>query len=411
MNLSIIGTGYVGLVSGAVLSNYYNVSCIDIQESKIISLNNGEIPIYEPFLNELISKNVKDQRLSFTTNFNVLCHSPIIFISVGTPSNENGDINGTYIISAIQNILNVCKSNSVIVIKSTITIDLWNTIKYICTNHVNKCNLVFNPEFLAEGSAVENFFYPDRVIIGTNDFSTFEIMKDIYINVIMKKNVPILQMSCESAIMTKLACNTMLANRITLLNEIWRMSENINANISDIELGMGYDPRIGHLFLKHGPGYGGSCFGKDIRSLSYSASNLNMDLPLLSHIEISNIKHKEWIFQNILNYTQKLSHIKTFLILGVAFKSNTDDVRESAALEFIELLLSKNYIVKIHDPQAMKQTKIIFENKIEYMEQISFIDVDAIVLFTEWKEYKELIIPSKIPFFDTRYFLQNRLIS
>ncbi len=401
MDITIIGTGYVGLVTGSCFAEMgHVVTCLDIDEEKIQKLNKSIIPIYEPGLEELVKKNKKENRLFFTTNYKeAIEKSNVCFICVSTPSNEDGSCNTTYIESAALSIGKYLNDYKVIVSKSTAAIGTTFEIKKIISNELKKrkkiidFDVVSNPEFLKEGSAVQDFFKPDRIVIGFENEKSASIMKEIYQSFTIKQN-RLIFMDILSSEMTKYAANAMLATRISFMNEIAKICKNIGANINEVRKGIGSDSRIGYSFLYAGIGYGGSCFPKDIRALCHLAKKVNVKPALLQTVDEINNEQKKALAEDIISHFSKSGGLegKTIAIWGLSFKPDTDDMREAPSLTLIELLLKKGAILRLYDPVAMHNAKKFFKNKKNIVwckdEQHAAQGSDAIALLTEWKQFR-----------------------
>ncbi len=393
MKISIIGTGYVGLVSGTCFAELgHEVTCIDIDEKKINILNEGRCPIYEPGLIDLLSRNKKSERLRFSTNYESISSAQVIFLAVGTPSRDNGEANLDYLFSAAESVIKNIQSNAVIVIKSTVPIGTCQEMQTFLKSKTTKSfHIVNNPEFLKEGSAVDDFMKPDRVVIGASDELAFKLMDEVYSPLVRQGN-PLLKMSNISAEMTKYAANCFLATKISFINEIAKLCDATGADIEEVRNGIKTDPRIGHHFLYPGPGYGGSCFPKDVKALLKTAKKLNSPLKIVEAAEEANKSQKEYIFSKISDLFEGNLKGKTIAFWGVAFKANTDDIRESAAIRIAELLQNKGASVRYYDPEAA-------DNYFQYMTTLGVhtekVDdkyeclkgSDALVIMTEWREF------------------------
>jgi UDPglucose 6-dehydrogenase len=405
MKVGIIGTGYVGLVTGTCFAEMgHNVTCLDIDQIKINLLRQGHSPLYEPGLGELLERNIKSNRLNFTNNYQDLKNQQIIFLAVGTPSRENGEADLTYLFNALESLVPELHDNIVIVIKSTVPIgthlEVINFIK--CKSAIN-FHLVNNPEFLKEGSAIDDFMRPDRVVIGHSDQKAFSLMEELYRPLVRQGN-PIIQMSNISAEMTKYAANSLLACKISFINEMARICDALGADIEEVRRGITTDKRIGPHFLYPGPGYGGSCFPKDVSALIQTAQKLNVPTPLIKSVEVVNERQKHRPFEKIISvFDEKNLKDKTISIWGVAFKPNTDDVRHSAASVLVEDLLKQGAKINYYDPIAsenferycLKPLDKIFPNlnvseyvqrKLDKYECLN--QSDALVVITDWAEFK-----------------------
>lgn len=403
MNLLIIGAGYVGLVTAACLAEMgHHVICLDINQNKISQLNHGEIPIYEPGLEEMIKRNVKAQRIHFTTDYAAAIKQALVcFIAVDTPVTAEGHANLQYVNSVAASIAEHMDGYRVIVNKSTVPVGTAAEVEKIIKKGLENRGVSFdfdvvsNPEFLKEGNAINDFMKPDRVVIGTNKASVISIMKEIY-SPFMLSHDRLLIMDIASAEMTKYAANAMLAARISFMNELAGLCELIGADINKVRKGIGSDKRIGYSFLYAGAGFGGSCLPKDIRALRHHAQELNYQMPLLHAVETVNIRQKYVLGHKIAEYfvSQQGLKDKVIGILGLAFKPDTDDMREAPSLILIEYLLNAGASVRLFDPVAADNAKKILpdhpsitwcENELEVAE-----DAEALVLVTEWKQFRFL---------------------
>ena len=392
MNITIIGSGYVGLVTGVCLSDAgHKVICVDKDKSKINILSKGQIPIYEPGLDSLVKKNIKAKNLSFSTNIeSSLNISKIIFIAVGTPTSlegDNADLSQIY--SCAEEISHSIQDESIIIIKSTVPVGTCDRIEEIISkkNPDKKFEVVSNPEFLREGSAINDFENPDRIIVGTSNLKAIESIKEIYKRQIEKEN-PIIFTSRRSSELIKYASNSMLAMRIIFINEIADLCEKVGANVEDIANGIGLDKRIGPHFLNAGPGFGGSCFPKDARALIESGEEYNAPQNLLKAVIDGNEKRKLNLGNRILEI---IGENKKVGILGVTFKANTDDMREAPSLSIIPKLLKNNINISIYDPEANKENINEFHGA-EWKEDPYSVakNSDCLIILTEWNEFKEL---------------------
>lgn len=403
MNITIIGTGYVGLVTGACFAEMgHIVTCLDIDEEKINKLNKSIIPIYEPGLEEFVKKNKKEKRLLFTTDYKeAIESSKACFICVPTPAKEDGSCNTAYVESAAINIGKYLNGYKVIVTKSTSPVGTSFEIKKIISNELKKrkkiidFDVVSNPEFLKEGSAVQDFFKPDRIVIGTENEKSTDVMKEIYQGFIVKQD-KLIFMDILSSEMTKYAANAMLATRISFMNEIAKICKNIGANVNEVRKGIGSDSRIGYSFLYAGIGYGGSCFPKDIRALCHLAKKVNVKPMLIQTVDEINNEQKKVLAENIISFFSKNGGLKgkTIAVWGLSFKPDTDDMRDAPSLIFIDLLLKKGAKLRLYDPIAMSKAKKLLENNKNIIwckdETDAAEGSDAIALLTEWKQFRLL---------------------
>ena len=404
MNISIIGTGYVGLVNGACLADMgNNVTCIDINKEKIEGLNNGIIPIYEPGLEEIIVRNIKAGRICFSTSYDSIASSEITFITVGTPPKEDGSADLRYVLSAAQEFAKQLKESNrehhVIVTKSTVPVGtslrVYNTIEEVLKTEGNehllsKVGVASNPEFLKEGSAINDCMYPDRIVVGTSDERSKKLIERLYKSFMLRGD-NIIFTDITSAEMIKYASNSMLATRISFMNEIANLCEKVGANVDSVRKGMGADKRIGDKFLYPGCGYGGSCFPKDVRALIKTAEENGLEMKIIKAAENVNEEQKHILFKK-LNEFGSLEG-KTVAILGLAFKPETDDMREAPSLVLIDDIKknTNNVFIRAYDPISMGVCKsILKDNNIYYATDMydAIKGADAVVLVTEWKEFR-----------------------
>ncbi len=403
MKIGIIGVGYVGLTTGSCFADMGNtVVCLDKDINKINNLKQGISPIYEPSLEEIIHKNLKNKNLTFTININDLLDSEIIFIAVGTPPNEDGSADLQYVKQVAKELGQVINKYCVIATKSTVPVGTGEAIKEIIKQEIKKRNLdltfdiASNPEFLKEGSAVIDFEKPDRIIIGCENERTQKIMNELYRAFIMRDNRRILFMPIRAAEMTKYTANAMLANRISFMNEIAEICEALKININDIRKGIGTDDRIGSKFLYAGAGYGGSCFPKDVKALINIAENLNIHAEILHSVETRNKKQKELLFKKVKTYFNGNLQNKKIAFWGLSFKPMTDDIREAVSLILTDLFVEAGCTINAFDPVASNNFKNtinqeylknnivnIFEDKYETLK-----DCDCLLLITEWSEFR-----------------------
>jgi UDPglucose 6-dehydrogenase len=392
MRICVIGTGYVGLVVGTGLAETGNVViCVDNDEEKIKKLKNNIVPIYEPGLEELIKRNQKESRLSFSTSVKeAVSNSDIIFIAVGTPEKQDGTVDLSYVYAVAKEIGEAMGSKHKIIInKSTVPVGTAREVtKIIKSKTKASFDVISNPEFLKEGSAVQDFMKPDRIIIGTDSKKVSEKIKQLYEPFVRTGN-PVLVMGIESAEMTKYASNTMLASRISFMNEIANLCEKVGADVEEVRIGMGKDPRIGSKFLFSGIGYGGSCFPKDVKGLVQKGKEYGLPMKLCESVDLVNEAQKELIFKKIKKRFNKLEGMK-IAIWGLSFKPQTDDMRDAPSVTTIKLLLSEGAIIKAFDPQAMENTKKIFGDRIEYCDTpySCLKGAGALVVLTEWNEFR-----------------------
>jgi len=392
MKICIVGTGYVGLVTGTCLSDFgLEVICVDKDSEKIKMLNSGKVPIYEPNLEDLIEKNVKAGRLSFTTDIEKgIKESKAIFIAVGTPPNHDGSANLSQIEEVAKEIAPYINNYKVIVNKSTVPVGTAAKIKEIInSSSPSPFDVVSNPEFLREGSAIYDFTHPDKIVIGTTSDKALKIMQKIY-RPLYLINTPFVITNSETAELIKYACNAFLATKITFINEIANLCEKVGADVHQIIKAMGLDGRISPKFLHPGPGYGGSCFPKDTRALCSIAESFSYEFKSLKAVVSANVRQRELMVEKI-KYLLKDLKGKTIGILGLAFKQNTDDIRESPSIDIIQLLLKEGANIRCFDPLAIDNTKKILPDIIYCENEYdAVLGSDALVVATEWNQFRNL---------------------
>ncbi len=412
MKLCMIGTGYVGLVSGVCFSDLGNeVVCVDKDLSKVNNLINSIIPIYEPGLEELVKKNYKSGRLSFTSNLsNAVKNSDIIFICVGTPTKKNGigaDLSQIFNVS--KEISNYIKKFKIIINKSTVPVTTGDKVENIISKKAKKnlFSVVSNPEFLREGEAIRDFIYPDRIVVGTDDKKANKTLKQLYAPLI-SKGAKYLNTSRRAAELIKYASNAFLATKITYINEIANMCEKLNVNVEDVSIGMGTDKRIGGRFLRAGPAYGGSCFPKDTRAILNTANQIKSNLSLIKSVIKSNENRSKLLTQRIFKILNGKLKNKKICLLGVTFKANTDDMRESSSLKIIPALSKKGAIITYYDPTGEKnEFKKIKNVQFKPSIKTSCENSDLVIIHTEWNDfksidYKKIIKKKNFKIFDMR---------
>lgn len=401
MKITVIGTGYVGLVTGACFSKMGNkVYCVDIDELKIDGLKNGILPIFEPHLGTMVKNGQKKGDLIFTTQIKeALDNTDIIFIAVGTPMAEDGSANLDYIFSAASDIAQNISHDSLIVIKSTVPVGTCFKVK----NHIQnilkdngssvKIDIASNPEFLKEGRAIEDCMHPDRIVIGAESEEVFDTLKDLYSSFVLNHDRFVL-MDIKSSEMTKYVANAMLATKISFMNEIANICEVTGADVQQVRLGIGSDKRIGYDFIYAGCGYGGSCFPKDVQALINTAQSAGYEPMILSNVEKVNANQKMVLVNKVVDRFGTNLNGRTFGIWGLSFKPGTDDVREATSLTVITSLIDKGAKIKAYDPEAIEEFKRTIDEK--YLDSIEFVDnrysateeCDGLILITEWKEFR-----------------------
>ena len=395
MKLCMIGTGYVGLVSGVCFSDLGNdVICVDRDKSKIENLKKGIVPIYEPGLEELVLKNYKNDRLKFSTNLKAsIAKSDIIFICVGTPTKKNGSgADLSQIFNVAKEIRSSVSKFKIIITKSTVPVTTGDEIEKIISEKISKklFSVVSNPEFLREGDAIRDFIYPDRIVIGTNDKRSNLILKNLYAPLI-SKGAKYVNSSRRSAELIKYASNAFLATKITFINELANLCEKLDINIEDISIGMGLDKRIGGRFLRAGPAYGGSCFPKDTKAIINTGDKFTTNLSVIKSVIKSNENRSKLLLKRIFEILKNKIKKKKICFLGVTFKANTDDMRDSSCLSMIPTLVKKGGVINYFDPTGKKN---ILEkiNNVNFSKNINSAikNSDLIIIHTEWNDFKSI---------------------
>ncbi|HYO22066.1 MAG TPA: UDP-glucose/GDP-mannose dehydrogenase family protein [Flavisolibacter sp.] len=392
MKITVVGTGYVGLVTGTCLAETGNhVCCVDIDQRKVEKLRNGVMPIYEPGLEKLFDRNLKEERLHFTTSLEEgVEHGEIIFLALPTPPGEDGSADLKYVLGVAEHLGKIMTDYKVIIDKSTVPVGTAEKVQAaVARNFEGEFDVVSNPEFLREGVAVEDFMKPDRIVIGTTSERAQKLLTELYGPYVRQGN-PIIFMDERSAELTKYAANAFLATKISFMNEIAQLCERLGADVDMVRRGIGSDDRIGKRFLFPGIGYGGSCFPKDVKALVYSANEVAYDFQILNAVTDVNEKQKVHLVNKIRRYYNNDLTGKHFAIWGLAFKPNTDDIREAPALEIINALLESGATVSAFDPEAMNNVKGVVGGKIAYAEtQYEALEgADALIIATEWNEFR-----------------------
>ena len=392
MKIAVVGTGYVGLVTGTCFAETGNkVTCIDIDVNKVNKLSNGEITIYEPGLEKIFLRNLREDRLHFTTNLaEGIEDAEIVFLALPTPPGEDGSADLKYILGVANDLGKLLKSYKVIVDKSTVPVGTAEKVrKAIAANYSGEFDVVSNPEFLREGVAVDDFMKPDRVVIGASSDRARKLMGELYAPFVRQGN-PVIFMDEKSAELTKYAANSFLATKISFMNEIAQLCERLGADVDMVRRGIGSDERIGKRFLFPGIGYGGSCFPKDVQALIKSAEEVSYDFAILKSVEEVNEKQKLHLMPKIESYFKGDLKGKHFALWGLAFKPNTDDIREAPALYIIEALLERGATITAFDPEAMKNVQGVVGDKIKYAaNQYEALEgADALIIATEWSEFR-----------------------
>ncbi len=394
MKISVVGTGYVGLVTGTCFAETGNeVTCIDIDEAKVGMMKDGKIPIYEPGLEKIFKRNIKEKRLIFTSDLKSgIKDAEVIFLALPTPPGEDGSADLSYIMDVAKKIGPYLNKYTIVIDKSTVPVGTSEQVNE-CIESTTKAefDVVSNPEFLREGFAVDDFMKPDRVVIGTSSEKAKKVLQKLY-SPFVKQGNPIYFMDEKSAEMTKYVANSFLATKISFMNEVANLCEILGANVDDVRLGIGSDERIGKRFLFPGIGYGGSCFPKDVMALQKSSSNMGYDFKILNSVSEVNKIQKLVLTKKMMKYYEDNVNGKTFAVWGLSFKPDTDDIREAPALEIINSLISNGAKVNVFDPEAMPNVKKLmkdskniqyFDNEYDLLE-----DCDALIIATEWSEFK-----------------------
>jgi UDPglucose 6-dehydrogenase len=392
MNIAVVGTGYVGLVSGTCLAESGNeVICVDIDSDRVARLTAGEVPIYEPGLEELVRRNLKEKRITFTTDLaGAIGQSMVSFVAVGTPMSATGAADLSGVLGAAESIARTVTGYHIIAIKSTVPVGTNDRVREIVgravSHRIDVCSV---PEFLKEGSAVEDFMRPDRVVIGSTSDQATAILREVHAPFLRTDN-PLLVMHPRSAELTKYASNAMLAIRISFINQMANLCEAVGAEINDVRRGMGTDRRIGSQFLFPGVGYGGSCFPKDVQALIHSAADHHLDFTLLRATDAVNNQQKRMLVDRVRQHFGGDLAGRTLAVWGLAFKPRTDDMREAPSLVVIEELLAGGARVQAHDPEALKSARQIFGDRIGYYETNydALAGADALIILTEWNEFR-----------------------
>lgn len=392
MNITVVGAGYVGLVTGTCFAEMGNdVVCVDVDEKKLEQLKRGKSPIYEPGLQELLRRNIREERLKFTTDTReAVGDSLIVFIAVGTPPLNNGAADLSHVFSVAEAIAEAMDEYKIIVIKSTVPVGTADKVRAMIKSKTSaKFDVVSNPEFLKEGAAIDDFMRPDRVIIGSSSKRASAIMKDLY-RPVVRTGRPIIMMDNRSAELTKYAANAMLATRISFINEIANLCDHMGANINSVREGIGSDQRIGFSFLFPGVGYGGSCFPKDVKALASTAEEFGYTMGILKAVDRLNTEQKSILIPKIEKYFGGDLKGRIIALWGLAFKPRTDDMREAPSITIANELIARGAKLQVHDPVAIKEARKIFHRKVSYCEQPydALKGAHALVLVTEWAEFR-----------------------
>ena len=392
MKICVVGTGYVGLVAGTCFAESGNdVTCVDVVPEKVASLQRCEIPIYEPGLEELVRRNTAEKRLLFTTDLaSAVRASDICFVAVGTPMDHSGAADLTAVMAVAEAIAKSADRDKVVVIKSTVPIGTADRVRRVLATHgKHRIEVISNPEFMKEGAAIEDFMKPDRVVIGGNDEAAIEKVKELYAPFMRTEN-PILTMDNRSAEMTKYAANSLLATKISFINEVANLCEKVGADINAVRRGICTDRRIGPHFLFPGVGYGGSCFPKDVRAIISTAQDHQLDFTLLRAVDEVNDRQKRVLVGRILDYFGGDVHGRRFGVWGLAFKPKTDDMREAPSVVICDRLLAEGAQIAVHDPEAMSEARRHLGERVTYQKvNYDALDgADALIIVTEWNEFR-----------------------
>lgn len=392
MRISVIGTGYVGLVTGTCLAETGNeVICVDIDKAKVEKMRNGEVPIYEPHLDVLFERNIKANRLKFTTSLEAgLEHGEIIFLALPTPEDEDGSADLSYVLNVSEEIGKKIKTYKVIVDKSTVPVGTAEKVRRVIAKNAScEFDVVSNPEFLREGFAVDDFMKPERIVIGSSSERATALMQKLYSPFVRSGN-PIIVMDEKSAELTKYAANSFLATKITFMNEIANYCEKVGADVDMVRIGMGSDSRIGKRFLFPGIGYGGSCFPKDVKALKKAGKDENYDFRILNSVIEVNSAQKTILLPKIEEYFKNDLKGKTIAVWGLAFKPETDDIREAPSIDMMEAMLKKGANLQVFDPEAMPNIQKRFGDKLNYADSMyaALDGADALLICTEWSIFR-----------------------
>jgi len=397
LKVTMLGTGYVGLVSGTCFAELgHQVTCLDIDQNKINLLKAGESPIYEPGLSDLLKRNIQAERLHFTFEKSSISGADLVFLAVGTPTGDNGEANLQYIFEAAKDVALNLEDGCTVVVKSTVPVGTFSKIKAIMKEHTKKkFDIVSNPEFLKEGAAIEDFMKPDRIVVGHDGEDSLEKMRELY-RPITDNGYPLYEMSNSSAEMAKYAANCFLATKISFINEIANLCDRVGANIDEVRQGIISDPRIGKYFLNPGAGYGGSCFPKDVKALIHLAKENDIDFKIVQAADDVNDEQRELIAKKVVDHFSGDLSGKKIALWGLAFKPETDDIREAPAMYIIDLLVAKGAQVTGYDPIANKNFSAYVDSKNHLAGKVEILNkkmdcvngADAMILVTDWSEFK-----------------------
>lgn len=402
MKITIYGSGYVGLVTGALIADVGNeVLCVDVDETKVANLKKGIIPIFEPGLDDVIKRNVEAERLDFTTDMDrAVAHSEVQFIAVGTPPGEDGSADMQYVAAVAKTIADRMTDRKIVVNKSTVPVGTGDMVETVITEGLatrsvqHEFAVVSNPEFLKEGAAIEDFMKPDRIVIGTDDEYATGVMQDLYAPFCRNRRDRLIFMSRKSSELTKYAANSLLATKISFMNELSNIADRLGADIEDVRVGIGSDPRIGYHFIYPGCGYGGSCFPKDVKALIATSRENDYEAKLLMAVDAVNDRQKHVLFEKLMKRFDNDIKGKTFAIWGLSFKPNTDDLREAPSRVLIESIFEHGGTVRAYDPVAMNEMRHFYpdEKRLELVGTAldTAQGTDALLINTEWREFRSI---------------------
>jgi len=400
MKITIYGSGYVGLVTGALIADVGNdVLCVDVDETKVANLKKGIVPIFEPGLDDVIKRNVEANRLDFTTDMDqAVAHSEIQFIAVGTPPGEDGSADMQYVAAVAKTIAERMTERKLVINKSTVPVGTGDMVEKVIAEGLATRSLklpyavISNPEFLKEGAAIEDFMKPDRIVIGTDDEYAIDTMRELYAPFCRNRRDRLIFMSRKSSELTKYAANSLLATKISFMNELSNIADRLGADIEDVRVGIGSDPRIGYHFIYPGCGYGGSCFPKDVKALIATSRENNYEASLLQAVDHVNDKQKHVLFEKLMRHFDNDIKGKKFSVWGLSFKPNTDDLREAPSRVLIESIFEHGGTVRAYDPVAMKEMRHFYPNekRLELVgtAQDTVEETDALLINTEWREFR-----------------------
>lgn len=400
MKVTIYGSGYVGLVTGALIADVGNeVLCVDVDETKVANLKKGIIPIFEPGLDDVIKRNVEAERLDFTTDMDqAVAHSEVQFIAVGTPPDEDGSADMQYVAAVAKTIAERMTERKIVVNKSTVPVGTGDMVEKVIADGLadrkqsTPYSVVSNPEFLKEGAAIEDFMKPDRIVIGTDDEHATEVMRELYSPFCRNRRDRLIFMSRKSSELTKYAANSLLATKISFMNELSNIADRLGADIEDVRVGIGSDPRIGYHFIYPGCGYGGSCFPKDVKALIATARENDFSAELLQAVDSVNDRQKHVLFEKLMKHFDNNIEGRKFAVWGLSFKPNTDDLREAPSRVLIESIFEHGGTVRAYDPVAMNEMRHFYpdEKRLELVgtAQDTVEGTDALLINTEWREFR-----------------------